>query len=155
VVRALPRLSTSLARPACRPRRCVRRMPANAGDANIREIEYSYEVQSALRDYKASIFQALAHPTRIAILEVLRNGELSARVLQERLGVEQANLSQHLGILRSRRIVTNRKEGNQVFYSLQSEVLVEVLDIMRRYYQANLAEAVQMLGEIDAEAPPR
>jgi DNA-binding transcriptional ArsR family regulator len=112
-------------------------------------------VQSALRDYKASIFQALAHPTRIAILEVLRNGELSARVLQERLGVEQANLSQHLGILRSRRIVANRKEGNQVFYSLQSEVLVEVLDIMRRYCQANLAEAVQMLGEIDAEAPAR
>jgi ArsR family transcriptional regulator len=108
-----------------------------------------------LREFKASIFQALAHPTRIAVLELLRDGEVSARVLQERLGVEQANLSQHLGILRSRRIVTSRKEGNQVFYSLQSRVLVEVLDIMRRYYQANLADAVQMLGQIEAEGPVR
>jgi DNA-binding transcriptional ArsR family regulator len=112
-------------------------------------------VQSPLREFKASIFQALAHPTRIAVLELLREGEVSARVLQDRLGVEQANLSQHLAILRSRRIVTSRKEGNQVFYSLQSRVLVEVLDIMRRYYQANLADAVQMLGQIEAEGPVR
>lgn len=108
-------------------------------------------MQSMLRSYKASIFQALAHPTRIAIVEILRNGELSAGAMQERLGIEQANLSQHLAILRSRQIVLNRKEGNQVFYSLKNPVLVEVLDIMRRYYQANLNEAVEMLGQMDAE----
>ena len=73
-------------------------------------------MQSMLREYKASIFHALAHPTRIAIVEALRDGEISARAIQERLGVEQANLSQHLAILRSRQIVTSRKEGNQVFY---------------------------------------
>ena len=112
-------------------------------------------MQNVLRSYKASIFQALAHPTRIAILELLREGELSARAIQERLGIEQANLSQHLAVLRSRQIVANRKEGNQVFYSLRNPVLIEVLDIMRRYFQANLTEAVQMLGEIDAEAPAR
>lgn len=104
-----------------------------------------------LRAYKASVFQALAHPTRIAIVEILREGELSAGAMQDRLGIEQANLSQHLAILRGRQIVLNRKEGNQVFYSLHNPVLVEVLDIMRRYCQQNLADAVQMLGEIDAE----
>jgi DNA-binding transcriptional ArsR family regulator len=94
-------------------------------------------VTNSIRAYKASIFQALAHPTRIAIVEMLRNGELSAGVIQERLGLEQANLSQHLAVLRSRQIVSNRKEGNQVFYSLRNPVLIEVLDIMRRYLQAN------------------
>src|SRR5690348_965977 len=108
-------------------------------------------VQDPLRVYKASVFQALGHPTRIAIVEILRNGELSARVIQERLGVEQANLSQHLAVLRSRQIVLNRKEGNQVFYSLRSPVLVEVLDIMRRYFQTHLGEAVQMLAQMDQE----
>ena len=108
-----------------------------------------------LRAYKASVFQALAHPTRIAIIEILRDGELSSRALQERLGIEQANLSQHLAILRSRQIVVNRKDGNQVFYSLRNPVLAEVLDIMRRYFQANLTEAVQMLGEIESEPRPR
>jgi DNA-binding transcriptional ArsR family regulator len=112
-------------------------------------------VQSLLRSYKASLFQALSHPTRIAIVEVLRDGELSARVMQDRLGLEQANLSQHLAILRSRQVVVNRKEGNQVFYSLRSPVLLEVLDIMRRYFQANLEDAIQMLGEIEAEPAQR
>lgn len=112
-------------------------------------------MQETLRTYKANIFQALSHPTRIAILELLRDRELSARTIQEKLCVEQANLSQHMAILRSRQIVVNRKDGNQVFYSIRNPVLVEVLDIMRRYFQTNLADAIQMLGEVEREAPAR
>ncbi len=110
---------------------------------------------NTLREYKASIFHALAHPTRIAILEALRDGETSARSIQERLGVEQANLSQHLAVLRSRQIVAARKEGNHVYYSLRNKMLIRVLDLMRRYFQAHLNESVQMLGEIQAERPLR
>ena len=108
-----------------------------------------------VRAYKASLFQALSHPTRIAIVEKLRDGELSAGSLQEALGIEQANLSQHLSLLRSRHIVVNRKEGNQVFYSLRHKVLIKVLDLMRQYFQAHLNESVQMLGEIQSERPGR
>lgn len=123
--------------------------------ANIRLLAYSNIVQSLLRTYKASIFQALSHPTRIAILEVLRDGPLSAKAIQERLTIEQANLSQHLAVLRSRQILAHRKEGNHVFYSVRNPVLLEVLDIMRRYFQANLADAVQMLNEVEAETHSR
>ena len=112
-------------------------------------------MQETLRSYKASIFRALSHPTRIAILEVLRERELSTRAIQEKLGVEQANLSQHLAILRSHQIVLNRKDGNQVFYSIRNPLLVEVLDIMRRYFQANLADAIQMLEEVECEVSER
>ena len=110
-------------------------------------------MQDALRTYKANIFRALSHPTRIAILEVLRDRELSARTIKEKLGLEQANLSQHLAILRSYQIVVNRKDGNQVFYSIRNRVLLQVLDIMRQYIQGSLADAVQMLGEFEFEAP--
>jgi DNA-binding transcriptional ArsR family regulator len=119
--------------------------------ADIHIFEYTNIVQELLQSYKANIFQALSHPTRIAILEVLQGGELSAGAIQERLGLEQANLSQHLAVLRSRQIVVNRKDGNQVFYSLRNPVLSEVLDIMRRYFQAHLTEAVQLLGKIESE----
>jgi DNA-binding transcriptional ArsR family regulator len=112
-------------------------------------------MQNMLREYKASIFHALAHPTRVAIVEALRDGEISARAIQDRLGIEQANLSQHLAILRSRQIVAHRKEGNQVFYSLRNKVLIKVLELMRQYFQANLNEAVKMLGEVRAERPSR
>ena len=112
-------------------------------------------MQEMLRTYKANIFRALSHPTRIAILELLRDRELSARAIQEKLGLEQANLSQHLAILRSHQIVVNRKDGNQVFYSIRNPVLVEVLDIMRTYFQSSLTDAVQMLREVKREVSAR
>jgi len=102
-----------------------------------------------LRQFKAKIFQALAHPTRIAIVEVLRDGELPAGTIIERLGLEQANASQHFSILRAKQIVSSRKEGNQVFYSVRDPLLIEVLDIMRRYFQAHVEEAMAMLQQID------
>lgn len=102
-----------------------------------------------LRQFKANIFQALAHPTRIAIVEVLRDGELPAGAIIERLGLEQANASQHFSILRAKQIVNSRKEGNQVFYSVRDPLLIEVLDVMRRYFQAHVEEAMSMLKEID------
>jgi ArsR family transcriptional regulator len=105
-------------------------------------------MQDALRRFKADFFQALAHPTRIAIVELLRDGELSAGALIERVGVEQANASQHLTILRTKHIVVNRKAGNQVFYSVRDPLILEVLDVMRRYFYVHLAEGQAMLDEI-------
>ncbi len=107
--------------------------------------------QEALRRFKADVFQALSHPTRIHIIECLRNGELPVGALLERLSVEPANLSQHLSLLRGQRLVTSRKAGNQVFYSLRDPMLIEVLDTMRRYFQAHLEEATEMLKGIEAE----
>jgi len=105
-----------------------------------------------LRRFKAELFQALAHPTRIAIVEILREGELSAGALIERLGIEQANASQHLTILRAKHILVNRKAGNQVFYSVRDRLILEVLDTMKRYFNTHLAESQAMLDEIKAEA---
>jgi ArsR family transcriptional regulator len=104
-------------------------------------------VSDALRQFKSEIFQALANPTRIAIVEALRDGEMSAGKLIEKLGIEQANASQHLAILRARSIVVNRKVGNQVFYSIRDRALIEVLDILRRYFYSQLSDTVNMLEE--------
>src|SRR4029079_19003567 len=103
----------------------------------------------ALRRFKAQVFQALAHPTRIAIVEALKDAELSAGAIQDLLGIEQANLSQHLAVLRSRHVVVNRKAGNQVFYALRDPVLLEVLALLRGYFSAHLNETLAMLGELD------
>jgi DNA-binding transcriptional ArsR family regulator len=101
-----------------------------------------------LRRFKADIFQALAHPTRIAIVESLRRGEVSAGHLIETLGLEQANASQHFAVLRAKQVVTARKEGNQVFYTLRDPVLIQVLDIMKRYFYSQLSQTTSMLKEI-------
>lgn len=102
-----------------------------------------------LRAFKAQIFQALAHPTRIAIVEALRDGELGAGALGTRLGLEQANLSQHLAVLRSKLVVVSRKAGNQVYYSLRDPVLGQVLDLLKQYVQAHLNETLALLNEME------
>jgi DNA-binding transcriptional ArsR family regulator len=104
--------------------------------------------QDALRRFKSEVFQALAHPTRIQIVECLRERALSVSAILERIGVEPANMSQHLAVLRAKQLVVKRKEGNQVFYALRDPLLIEVLDTMRRYFQAHLEEALGMLKEL-------
>src|SRR6201996_3692897 len=106
-------------------------------------------MQDALRRFKADIFQALAHPTRIAILELLQDGELPAGALIEKLGMEQANVSQHLAVLRAKQIVVNRKVGNQVFYSVRAPIILDVLALMRVYFQKQLRESLGMLNEME------
>jgi len=104
---------------------------------------------SPLRNFKAEIFQALAHPTRIAIVEALRDGgERSAGELILLLDLERVNTSQHLAVLRSKYVVVSRKEGNQVFYSLRDQALGQVLDLMRRYFQTHVAGAKADLNEL-------
>jgi len=104
-----------------------------------------------LRRFKAEIFQGLAHPTRIAIVEALRAGDRSAGQLIDQLALEPANASQHLAVLRAKRIVIGRKEGNQVFYSLRDPVLIDVLDILKRYFSSQLSQSTAMLHEIQKE----
>lgn len=103
----------------------------------------------SLQRFKADIFQALAHPTRIAVLELLSRGELAAGSLNEQLGLEQATVSQHLAVLRAKRLVVTRRVGNQVFYALRDPILVEILNLMRAYYHAHLKEATEMLEELE------
>jgi ArsR family transcriptional regulator len=106
-------------------------------------------MKESLHKFKAEIFQALAHPTRIAIVEILRTDrEVPAHRFFAELKIEPANASQHLAILRSKRIVTSRKEGAQVYYSIRDPLLFDVLDILRRYFETHLEESLAVLNEL-------
>jgi DNA-binding transcriptional ArsR family regulator len=63
--------------------------------------------------------------------------------------MEQANVSQHLAILRAKQIVVNRRVGNQVFYSVRDPLIIEVLDLMRKYFHKHLSEVLTMLEEVE------
>ena len=104
-----------------------------------------------VRQFKAEIFQALANPTRLAILEALRQGELPVGAILTRLGMERGNVSQHLAVLRIRRLVAHRKDGNQVFYSVRDPLLLQVLDLLLQYSMAHLEEDSALLLELKAQ----
>ena len=101
-----------------------------------------------LREFKAGIFKVLAHPTRIHVIEVLREGEFSVGEILKHVKVEPANLSQHLSVLRQNHLVITRKEANQVLYSLRDPLLVAVLDAMRKYFQKHFEDSIQMLSHM-------
>ena len=82
-----------------------------------------------LQTFKAELFKALAHPVRIRILELLRNGEMTVSELQSRLEIEAPSVvSQQLAVLRARQLVTGRKEGTNVHYRVVDPQLFALLD---------------------------
>jgi ArsR family transcriptional regulator len=101
----------------------------------------------SMRRFKAGIFQALAHPTRVAIVECLQHSECSVGQLCEQIGLEQANVSQHLAVLRNKHIVQTRKEANQIFYRLSDPLLSKVLEAMRQFFHSHIHEALQLLHD--------
>lgn len=66
----------------------------------------------------AELFKAIAHPDRIRMVEELRAGELDVNTLAERLDIPGPRTSQHLGLLRLHRVVTDRREGRRAIYRL-------------------------------------
>ena len=109
-------------------------------------------MRELMRQFKAEVFQALAHPTRVAIVERLDLGEMSVGQLCEKVGVEQANASQHLAILRNKHIVQTRKAGNQTFYRLRDPAFGKVLAALKEYFLAHVAETLELLRQEQAEA---
>lgn len=101
---------------------------------------------------KAGILFALAHPTRIAILEILRKGELSVGQIAERLALEQANCSQHLSILRAKGVVVRRKSANHSYYVIGDGSVVRLLDEINDYTLRQLSDTVATFRGIDPAA---
>ena len=106
---------------------------------------------SPLQVVKAELFRALAHPTRIRILEQLTRGELTVQALQDVLQLDQPIVSQHLAALRSKNVVTVRREGTQAFYSLRSPLVADLLRAAREFLGHHLTESQSMLRELQRE----
>jgi len=104
-------------------------------------------IVNTVRQFKASIFQALANSTRLEILETLRRGEQPVGAILAKVDRDPANISQHLTSLRLRGLVVNRRAGNQVFYSVRDPLLFEVLDLMRRYAAAHVHDQIALLRQ--------
>ena len=89
----------------------------------------------------AKFLGVLAHPDRIQIIEELRGGELDVNSLQQLLGVAHSRVSQNLSILRSHRLVEERRQGRHVYYRLvQPRIaawLVEALTFLQREASLN------------------
>jgi ArsR family transcriptional regulator len=110
---------------------------------------------TTLQALKSDFFRALAHPTRISLLERLVQGERSVQELQAALALEQPIVSQHLAALRAKNVVTVRREGTQAYYALRSPLVADLLRVAREFLNQQLSESQtesqSMLRELKRE----
>jgi ArsR family transcriptional regulator len=98
-----------------------------------------------LRTMHATLCQAIADPTRIAILYELGDGPKHVNQLVEALALPQATVSRHLKILRDRYLVSTDRDGAYIFYSLLYPEVLKALDLMRQVMQATLLQQGDLL----------
>ncbi len=78
----------------------------------------------------ANLFKTLAHPARLAILSILRDGEQCVCHIEAMLKLRQAYISQHLKVLKDAEIVSDRRDGWNMYYHVIRPEVFEIMDAM-------------------------
>jgi ArsR family transcriptional regulator len=99
---------------------------------------------------KGEFFKTLGHPARIRILELLTVRDRSVAELLPEVGLETSNLSQQLAVLRRAGVVTARRDGNTVTYSVASPDIAELLMVARKVLTGVLRDRVAVLEDLRA-----
>lgn len=94
-----------------------------------------------LFELHADLLKALAHPRRLEIVHLLRDQELSVGDIHTMLDLPQANISQHLMLLRDIGVVKTRRDGKQIFYKLSSDHFIKASDLMREVLIDRLSDS--------------
>ncbi len=87
---------------------------------------------SPLFNRESQLFQALAHPKRLEIIHLLRHQELCVNQLLDMLDLPQANISQHLILLRQAEIVVSRRQGKKILYKLTRPQYIRASDLLKQ-----------------------
>jgi len=107
-------------------------------DAESREI---YEL-------KARVLQAIAHPLRLAILDILSQGEQCVCDISERVGAKRSNVSRHLSVMLGAGILASRKDGLQVFYSLHTPCILSSLDCAANVLREQVSHRSKLIDKL-------
>ncbi|MBL8377793.1 MAG: winged helix-turn-helix transcriptional regulator [Burkholderiales bacterium] len=99
------------------------------------------EIEQASRAMKA-----IAHPLRLKVLCLLGSGEIAVQEIVEAVGTSQSNVSQHLAILRDKKVLTARKDANRVYYSIADGRTLQLVAMMREVFCGDLDNAGKSTG---------
>lgn len=97
---------------------------------------------------KAEFFRALGHPARIRVLELLAEGDKAVHQLRTTLDMEASSLSQQLAVLRLSGLVTQRRQGGEVIYSLALPAVRDLLAAAREILRTKASEQGGLADEL-------
>ena len=104
-----------------------------------------------LHQVKAELFKALANPMRIRVLELLSEQERSVAEMLVEIGVEASALSQQLAVLRAAGLVKGRRDGSNVYYTVTTPHVADLLAVARRLRTDLMARQLEILSDLRAE----
>lgn len=98
----------------------------------------------------SDLCKTLSNPKRQEILDNLRGKELTVTELTKKTGIAQANLSQHLAILRIKGIVASRRKGLNVYYAISNPKIIKAFDLISEVLEEALAKQSKTIGAATA-----
>ncbi len=108
--------------------------------------------EQRIYELHAGLCQTLANPRRLNLLNLLRDGERSVGELAEATGLPQANVSQHLGVLRERGVVETRRDGVTIYYRIANPKMIKACDLVREVLLERLAETHELAKRVTKTA---
>ncbi|OGP93579.1 MAG: transcriptional regulator [Deltaproteobacteria bacterium RBG_16_54_18] len=97
---------------------------------------------------KADILKAMAQPTRLKILELLRNGERCICEIIPAINGEQSNISRHISLMQKSNLVTTRKDGVRVMVKVRDPKIFDILDRVSQILKEQIKEREKLFLEI-------
>lgn len=96
---------------------------------------------------RARILKALAHPTRLFIVDELARGQRCVCELTEMIGSDISTVSKHLSVLKNANVVSDEKRGTQVFYTLKMPCAVNFFSCVEDILHTNIREQIDLAGQ--------
>lgn len=103
-------------------------------------------MQQSRYEARAAIIKALAHPTRLFIVEELHRGERCVCDLTAQIGADISTVSRHLAVLKHAGIIDDDKRGNQVFYTLKVPCILNFLGCVEAVLESNMREHTELIA---------
>ena len=105
-------------------------------------------MEEKVLELKAEILKALAQPTRLKILELLRNGERCICEIVPAINGEQSNISRHISLMQKSHLVTTRKDGVKVMVNVRDPKVFEILDKVSAILKNQMREQERLFAKI-------
>jgi DNA-binding transcriptional ArsR family regulator len=105
-------------------------------------------MEERVLELKAEILKTLAQPTRLKILELLRNGEKCICEIVPAINGEQSNISRHISMMQKSHLVTTRKDGVRVMVNVKDPKIFEILDKVSAILKNQMKEQEKLLAQI-------
>jgi ArsR family transcriptional regulator len=123
-------------------------MIRNNANIKFKHVAEKAKENTTIYELQSEICLALANPKRLQILNLLKNGEMSAGEMVKAMKIPKANLSQHLSVLKQNGILSSRREGTSIYYSIANPKITDACSIMRSVLMESLKKQENLARQV-------